>query len=142
MRNCLRIRKLAFPGILRMFTVPGLALELSNPVTDLHVSEILKVFPQNLAEIFFSLSHSNVFPSKNVSFICNTNSSHQDKAKKKSNPIPQNHDFFHIFFCPQVNWKYFIQFCDSITTLYIFLLLLHISLLTESKLVFLFSSFS
>lgn len=53
MRNWLRISKLAFPGIPRMFTVPGLALELSDLVTDLHVSEILMDFSQDLAESSF-----------------------------------------------------------------------------------------
>lgn len=78
MRNWLRISKLAFPGIPRMFTVPGLALELSDLVTDLHVSEILMDFSQDLAEISFfffkskwcfQIFHSNIFHSKNVSYF-------------------------------------------------------------------------
>lgn len=38
---------------MRIFIVIGLALKLSNLVTDLHVSEILKDFSQDLAEILF-----------------------------------------------------------------------------------------
>ena len=59
MRNWLRISKLAFLGILRMFTGPGLTLELSNLVTDLRVSEILTDFFQDLAGIFFFLLSLN-----------------------------------------------------------------------------------